>query len=168
WGYITQNGGSEDKAKDFVSKLYGNVPVLDSGARAATTTFVEKGIGDVLIAWENEALLATRDASDKFEIVYPSSSILAEPPVAVVDANVDQKKTRAVAEEFLNHLYSDEGQDLIGKNFYRPTNPAAFEKYKSQFPTIAKLANVKDFGGWETVQKKFFDDGGIFDQVYKP
>lgn len=168
WGSITQSGGNEDQAKQLLARIYGNVSVLDSGARASTQTFVEKSIGDVLIAWENEALLAKRDAPNDFEIVYPAQSILAEPPVAVVDTNVDQKQTRAAAEAFVNYLYSDTGQDLIGKNGYRPSNPQFLAKYKTQFPDFPKLFTVRDFGGWDTVQRKFFDDGGIFDQIYKP
>jgi sulfate transport system substrate-binding protein len=168
WGHVTQSGGSESQAGDFVGKVYANAPVLDSGARGATATFVERGIGDVLIAWENEAILALRDGGDKFEIVYPTDTILAEPPVAVVDANVDKKKTRAAAEEFLKYLYSDAAQEIIAKNGYRPSNPQILAKYSKQFPTPQKLVTIKDFGGWEAAQAKFFNDGGVFDQVYKP
>jgi sulfate transport system substrate-binding protein len=166
WASVTQNGGSEEQAKSLLAGIYKNVAVLDSGARGSTQTFVDKGIGDVLIAWENEALLTLRDARD-YEIVHPAQSILAEPAVAIVDTVVDKRKTREVATEFLNYLYSDEAQDLIGKNFYRPSNPAIFAKYKEQFPDL-KLATIRDFGGWYAVANKFFNDGAIFDQIYKP
>jgi sulfate transport system substrate-binding protein len=166
WASVTQNGGSEDQAKSLLAGIYKNVAVLDSGARGSTQTFVDKSIGDVLIAWENEALLTLRDAKD-YEIVHPAQSILAEPAVAIVDTVVDKRKTREVATEFLNYLYSDEAQDLIGKNFYRPSNPTIFAKYKDQFPEL-KLATIRDFGGWYAVANKFFNDGAIFDQIYKP
>jgi sulfate transport system substrate-binding protein len=145
------------------------VPVLDSGARGATTTFVERGIGDVLIAWENEALLAVKELGpDKFEIVTPSVSILAEPPVAVVDKYADKHKTRKVAEAYLNFLYTDEGQALIAKNHYRPGVPKAAKQYASQFPQV-KLFTIADVGGnWDKVQKTHFNDGGVFDQLYQP
>lgn len=167
WGSVTLNGGSEDAARQLVGSLYKNTLVLDSGARASTQTFVEKQIGDVLIAWENEALLSVRDSKD-FEIIYPKQSILAEPAVAVVDAVVDKKGTREDATEFLNFLYSDDAQDLIARNFYRPSNQTVLAKYKAQFPTFDKLFTIRDFTGWPAVQTKFFDTGAIFDQIYKP
>lgn len=170
WGYaLKQPGGSEASAKEFLSKLYKNVPVLDSGARGATTTFVERGIGDVLLAWENEALLAIKELGpDKVEIVAPSSSILAEPSIAVVDKVVDKRGTRKVAEAYLNFLYTDEGQEIIAKNYYRPTTEKASKKYAAQFPKV-KLFTIDDtFGGWSKAQKDHFADGGVFDQIYQP
>ncbi|HEX8789223.1 MAG TPA: sulfate ABC transporter substrate-binding protein [Telluria sp.] len=170
YGYaLRQPGGNEASAHDFLKKLYKNVPVLDSGARGATTTFVERGIGDVLIAWENEALLAVKELGpDKFDIVTPSVSILAEPPVALVDKIVDKHHTRKVAEAYLNFLYSDEGQALIAKNHYRPATPQAAKKYASQFPRV-KLFTIADVGGnWDKIQKTHFNDGGVFDQLYQP
>ncbi len=167
YGYaLRQPGGNPQKAAEFLGALYKNVPVLDSGARGSTTTFVERGIGDVLLAWENEALLALRELGpDKFEIVAPSLSILAEPPVAVVDKNVDKKGTRKVAQAYLEYLYSDEGQDIIAKNYYRPAVDKFAKKYASQFPQI-KLFQISELGGWTTAQKTHFADGGIFDQIY--
>ncbi|WP_394781665.1 sulfate ABC transporter substrate-binding protein [Undibacterium sp.] len=170
WGYALKlPGGSPATAKEFLSKLYKNVPVLDSGARGATTTFVERGIGDVLLAWENEALLAIKELGpEKFEIVAPSTSILAEPSVAVVDKVADRRGTRKVAEAYLNFLYTDEGQDIIAKNYYRPTTEKASKKYAAQFPKV-KLFTIDDtFGGWTKAQKEHFADGGIFDQIYQP
>jgi len=169
YGYaLRQPGGSPASAKDFLGKLYKNVPVLDSGARGATTTFVERGIGDVLLAWENEALLALRELGpDKFEIVAPSISILAEPPVAVVDKNVDKKGTRKVAQAYLEFLYTDEAQDIIAKNYYRPAVERFSKKYASQFPNI-KLFQIAELGGWTQAQKAHFADGGVFDQIYQP
>ncbi|MBV7536979.1 sulfate ABC transporter substrate-binding protein [Duganella sp. sic0402] len=170
YGYaLRQPGGSEATAKEFLSKLYKNVPVLDSGARGATTTFVERGIGDVLIAWENEALLAIKELGPtKFDIVAPSVSILAEPPVAVVDKVVDKRGTRKVAEAYLNFLYTDEAQDIIAKNYYRPATEKAAKKYASQFPAV-KLFTIADVaGGWTKAQKTHFADGGLFDQIYQP
>ncbi|MFZ6757102.1 sulfate ABC transporter substrate-binding protein [Undibacterium sp. Ji50W] len=170
WGYALKlPGGSEATAKEFLSKLYKNVPVLDSGARGATTTFVERGIGDVLLAWENEALLAIKELGpDKVEIVAPSTSILAEPSVAVVDKVVDRRGTRKVAEAYLNYLYTDEVQDTIAKHYYRPTTEKASKKYAAQFPKV-KLFTIDDtFGGWTKAQKEHFADGGIFDQIYQP
>jgi sulfate/thiosulfate transport system substrate-binding protein len=170
WGYaLRQPGGNETTARDFLARLYRNVPVLDSGARGATTTFVERGIGDVLLAWENETLLAKKElGGDKFEIVAPSVSILAEPPVAVVDKTVDRRGTRKLAEAYLAFLYSDEGQQLIAKNFYRPAVPQFAKKYAAQFPSI-KLFTVDDIaGGWTLAQKAHFADGGVFDQIYQP
>lgn len=168
WAYAKQlPGGSDATAKEFVKKIYGNVKVLDTGARGSTTTFVERGIGDVLIAWENEAYLSLKELGpDKFEIVTPSVSILAEPPVAVVDKVVDKKGTRKVATEYLNYLYSAEGQDIAGKHFYRPTDAKAAAKYAKQFAKLKLVTIDKEFGGWTKVQKDHFDDGGVFDQIY--
>ena len=169
YGYaLRQPGGSPATAKDYLAKLYKNVPVLDSGARGATTTFVERGIGDVLLAWENEALLALRELGpDKFEIVAPSISILAEPPVAVVDKNVDKKGTRKVAQAYLEFLYTDEAQDIVAKNYYRPAVDKFAKKYASQFPNV-KLFPITELGGWAQAQKAHFADGGLFDQIYAP
>lgn len=167
WGFAQKKYGSDAKAQQFVAQLFGNVPVLDSGARGATTTFVERGIGDVLIAWENEALLALKELGpDKFDIVAPSLSILAEPPVAVVDKVVDRKGTRAVAQAYLEYLYSPQGQDLAGSNYYRPVDPAAAAKYARQFPKLSLFTVDEVFGGWAKAQKTHFADGGVFDQVY--
>jgi sulfate transport system substrate-binding protein len=169
WAYaLKHNNNDEAKAKEFVGKLYKNVPVLDSGARGATTTFVERGIGDVLLAWENEAYLAKKELGpDKVDIVIPSLSIQAEPPVTIVDKVVDKHKTRAVAQAYLEYLYSPEGQEIAAKNYYRPTLEAVAKKYESQFPKI-NLVKIDDaeFGGWQTAQKKHFADGGVFDQIY--
>jgi sulfate transport system substrate-binding protein len=175
WNYLAawdwalkQPGGSADTAKKFVGDLYKHVPVLDTGARGATTTFVQRGIGDVLLAWENEAFLAVKELGpDQFEIVVPTTSILAEPPVAVVDKVADAHGTRKLAEEYLKYLYSPEGQEIAAKNFYRPTDPAVAEKYKSQFPQL-KLSTIADFGGWKKAQEEHFADGGVFDQIYQP
>jgi sulfate transport system substrate-binding protein len=170
WEYAKRkNGGSEAKAKEFVAALYKNVPVLDSGARGSTTTFVERGIGDVFISWENEAFLAVKELGpDKFEIVVPPLSILAEPPVAVVDKVVDKRGTRKVAEAYLRYLYSDEGQEIAAKHYYRPTNAKVAQKYASQFPKV-QLFTINDaFGGWQKASKVHFQDGGTFDQIYQP
>ena len=170
WAYaLKQPGGLDATAKDFVQKLYKNVPVLDSGARGATTTFTERGIGDVLIAWEDEALLAARvEGKDKFDVVVPSISILAEPPVAVVDKVADKKGTRKAAEAYLKFLYTTQGQEIGAKNFYRPTDPAVAKKHESEFPKV-KLVTIDDtFGGWQKAQKTHFADGGQFDQLYQP
>lgn len=170
WGHaLKQPGGNDAKAKEFVARIFKNVPVLDSGARGATTTFVERGIGDVLIAWENEALLAIKELGpDKVEIVAPRLSILAEPPVAVVDKVVDRHNTRKVAEAYLKFLYTDEGQELIAKNYYRPTVEKEAKKYAAQFPKVT-LFTVNDlFGGWTKAQQTHFADGGSFDQIYQP
>jgi len=145
------------------------VPVLDSGARGSTTTFVERGVGDVFISWENEAFLAQKELGpNKFEIVVPSLSILAEPPVAVVDKNVDRKGTRKVAEAYLEYLYSDEGQEIAARNYYRPTNAKVAGKYAGQFPKVALFTINDAFGGWQKAAKTHFADGGTFDQIYKP
>ena len=170
YGYaLRQQGGSDATAKDFLKKLYKNVPVLDSGARGATTTFVERGIGDVLIAWENEALLAIKELGpNKVEIVAPSVSILAEPPVAVVDKVVDKRGTRKVAEAYLNFLYTDEAQELIAKNYYRPTVEKEAKKYAAQFPNVKLFTLAQVAGDWSSAQKAHFADGGVFDQIYAP
>ena len=168
WGYALHlPAGSEASAREFVKKLYANVKVLDSGARGSTTTFTERGIGDVLIGWENEAHLALKELGpDKFEIVSPSTSVLAEPPVAVVDKVVDKRGTRKVAQAYLEYLYSPEGQDIAGRNYYRPRDPKVAAKYARQFANI-KLFTVDDtFGGWQKAQKTHFADGGVFDQIY--
>jgi sulfate transport system substrate-binding protein len=170
WGYaFNHSNHNEQKAREFIAALYKNVPVLDSGARGSTTTFVERGLGDVLLSWENEAYLAVKEfGADKFEIVNPSSSILAEPPVAVVDTNVDRHGTRKVAEAYLNYLYTDAGQEIAAKNFYRPRSEAVLAKYRSQFPDI-QLFSITDVAGtWTETQKKHFADHGLFDQLYKP
>jgi sulfate transport system substrate-binding protein len=170
WGYaLKQPGGNEKSAQEFLSKIYKNVPVLDSGARGSTTTFVERGIGDVLLTWENEALLAIKELGpEKVEIVIPSLSILAEPPVTIVDKVVDRRGTRKIAEAYLQHLYSDEGQEIAGKHYYRPTNEKIAAKYTSQFPKIKLLTVDEIAGGWTKAQKTHFADGGIFDQIYLP
>jgi sulfate transport system substrate-binding protein len=168
WGYaLHQSGGNEGAAKDFVTRLYKNVPVLDSGARGATDTFVQRGIGDVLLAWENEALLALKEfGPSKFEIVVPSESILAEPPVAVVDKNVDRHGTRQVAEAYLNFLYSEHGQTIIAEQYYRPRMKSVAAKFSSQFPQVKLFTIDEVFGGWQKAQKDYFSDGGVFDQIY--
>ncbi|MFP3122440.1 sulfate ABC transporter substrate-binding protein [Ectobacillus funiculus] len=169
WGYaLNKYGNSDEKAQEFVKNIYKNVAVLDSGARGATTTFVEKGIGDVLIAWENEALLSQKElGADKFEIVTPSISILAEPPVAVVDKVVDKKGTRKVAEAYLNYLYTEKGQEIAAKNFYRPRNEKVAAKYASQFPKVKLFTVDEVFGGWKKAQERHFNDGGVFDSIYQ-
>jgi sulfate transport system substrate-binding protein len=170
WAYaLKQPGGSDAKAQEFVGKLYANVPVLDSGARGSTTTFVERGIGDVLLAWENEAYLAVKELGpDKVEIVTPSLSILAEPPVSVVDKFADKHGTRKVAEAYLQYLYSEEGQEIAGKNYYRPIDKKIAAKYAKTFANV-KLITIDDvFGGWQKAQKTHFEDNGSFDQIYKP
>lgn len=168
WAYaLKHNNNDEAKAREFIGKLFKNVPVLDSGARGATTTFVERGIGDVLLAWENEAFLAKKELGpDKVEIVVPSLSILAEPPVTVVDKVVDKRKTRAVSEAYLNYLYSEEGQEIAAKNYYRPTLDSVAKKYESQFPKVHLITIDEVFGGWQKAQKTHFADGGVFDQIY--
>ncbi|MES2261986.1 MAG: sulfate ABC transporter substrate-binding protein [Pseudomonadota bacterium] len=170
YGYaLRQPGGSDASARDYLKKLYKNVPVLDSGARGATTTFVERGIGDVLIAWENEALLAIKELGPtKVEIIAPSVSILAEPPVSIVDKVVDKRGTRKVAEAYLNFLYTDEAQELIAKNYYRPTVEKEAKKYASQFPNVKLFTLAQVAGDWTKAQKVHFADGGVFDQIYQP
>ena len=163
---LKQPGATEKTATDYLSKLYKNVPVLDTGARGSTTTFAQRGIGDVLIAWENEAHLATKELGEgKFEIVVPSLSILAEPPVAVVDRVTLRHKTTDVARAYLEYLYSPEAQEIIAKNYYRPQNEAVAKKYASLFPEV-KMVTIADFGGWNKAQEKHFADGGLFDQIY--
>lgn len=168
WEYGKRTYGNDAKAKEFVAKLYKNVPVLDSGARGSTTTFVERGIGDVFISWENEAFLAIKELGPgKFEIVAPSISILAEPPVAVIDKVVDKKGTRDVAEAYLQYLYTEKGQEIAAKNFYRPIDSKISAKYASQFPAIKLFTIDEAFGGWKNAHKLHFADGGTFDQVYQ-
>jgi len=170
WGYaLRKQGGSETTAQAFVEQLFRNVPVLDSGARGATTTFAERGLGDVLIAWENEAFLLTQEVGkDKFEVVVPSVSILTEPPVTVVDKNVDKRGTRAVAEAYLQYLYSDEGQELAAKHYYRPRSQAVAAKHAARFPAVSLFTISDVFGGWKKAQATHFDDGGVFDRIYVP
>jgi sulfate transport system substrate-binding protein len=167
WGYaLKQPGGNDATAKDFVKKIFGNVKVLDSGARGSTTTFVERGIGDVLIAWENEAYLALKELGpDKFELVTPSLSILAEPPVAVVDKVVDKRGTRKVATAYLEYLYSPEGQTLAGDNYYRPRDAKIAARYAKQFAPVKLFTIDEVFGGWANAQKTHFADGGLFDEI---
>lgn len=168
WAYaLKKSGGNEEAARDFVKKLFGNVKVLDSGARGSTTSFTERGIGDVLLAWENEAFLALKEfGNDKFEIVIPSVSILAEPPVSIVDKNVDRRGTRKVATAYLEYLYSKEGQDLAAKHFYRPRDAGAAVRAGIVFPTLTLVTIDDTFGGWSKAQKIHFSDGGVFDQIY--
>ncbi|HEY4368016.1 MAG TPA: sulfate ABC transporter substrate-binding protein [Steroidobacteraceae bacterium] len=173
WNYLAawawalkQPGGNEATAKEYVRKLFKNVPVLDTGARGSTTTFVQRGIGDVLLAWENEAFLSIKELGpDKVDIVVPSLSILAEPPVTVVDKVALRRGTREIATEYLKHLYSPEAQEIIARNYYRPIDPQVAAKYAKQFPQV-NLVTIKDFGGWAKTQKDHFADGGIFDQIY--
>ncbi len=169
WGYaLRQPGGTEKSAQEFLGKIYKNVPVLDSGARGSTTTFVERGIGDVLITWENEALLAIKELGPgKVEIVTPSLSVLAEPPVAVVDKVADRRGTRKIAEAYLNFLYSEQGQEIAAQNYYRPTLDKIAKKYDAQFPKLKLLTIDEVAGGWTKAQKTHFADGGIFDQIYQ-
>ena len=174
WGYLAaygwalkQPGGNDAKAREFIAKLFGNVPVLDSGARGSTVTFAERGIGDVLLAWENEAHLSLKEfGADKFDIVYPPLSILAEPPVAVVDKNVDRKGTRVVAQAYLDHLYTPEGQEIAARNFYRPIDPKVAAAHVKRFPKLNLFTIDEVFGGWTQAQKTHFNDGGVFDQIY--
>lgn len=166
WAYAKKHEGTDAAAQEFVKKVYKNVPVLDSGARGSTTTFVQREIGDVLLTWENEAHLAIQEAgSDAIEIVYPSYSILAEPPVAVVTKNATAKGTTGVAEAYLNYLYTKEGQTIAAKNFYRPRDPQVAKEFAKNFPTI-EFATISDFGGWSKAQPEHFGDGGIFDKIY--
>jgi sulfate/thiosulfate transport system substrate-binding protein len=168
WGFAERKFGSKAKAKDFVAALYANVPVLDSGARGSTLTFAQKGIGDVLLAWENEAFLAEREFGDgNFETIVPSSSILAEPPVAVVDKVAERRGTTEVARAYLQYLYSDEGQEIAARNFYRPRNPAVAAKHAGVFPKLTLFTIDEVFGGWASAQKTHFADGGVFDQIYQ-
>lgn len=168
WGYAERKYGSKDKARAFITALYKNVPVLDSGARGSTITFAQKEIGDVLLAWENEAFLAKKEfGADKFDTVIPSSSILAEPPVAVVEKVVERKGTADVAKAYLDYLYSDEGQDIAGRNYYRPRNRVIAAKYSTVFPGLTLFTVDEVFGGWTQAQKTHFADGGVFDQIYQ-
>ena len=173
WAFLAAYGAEwrktkdEAKAKDYIARLYKNVPVLDSGARGATLSFAQKGLGDVLLAWENETVLVLKEfGADKFDVVTPPTSILAEPPVALVDKTVDKKGTRAVAEEYLKYLYTPEAQDLIAKNGYRPRDAAAAKKYASNFAKVDLFTLAEVFGDWRSTQKKFFNDGGVFDEIY--
>ena len=168
WGYaLDKNKGDQAKAQEFVGKLFANVPVLDSGARGSTVTFSERAIGDVLVTWENEAYLVKKEfGEDKFDVVFPSLSILAEPPVTIVDKNVDKHGTRAVAQAYLEYLYTPEGQEIAAKNFYRPTDAKIAKKYERRFPKLNLITINKVFGGWTRAQKEHFADGGIFDQIY--
>ena len=167
WGYVLKNGGDETKARDFVGKLFAHVPVLDTGGRAATTTFMTNQIGDVLVTFENEAEMIAREfGRDQFEVIYPSVSAEAEPPVAVVDKVVDKKGTRAVAQAYLKYLWSPEGQEIAANNYLRPRDPAVLAKYQDRFPKVDFLSVEKTFGNWRDVQKTYFNDGGVFDQVY--
>ena len=167
WEFAKRKYGSEAKAKEFVAKLYANVPILDTGARGSTITFAQRGQGDVLIAWENEAYLLEKEFGNKFDVIAPPLSILAEPAVAVVDKNVDKKGTRAVAEEYLKYLYTEEGQDIAGRNFYRPAvSEKAKAKYAKQFAKVKLFTIDEAFGGWEKADKEHFADGGSFDQIY--
>jgi sulfate/thiosulfate-binding protein len=168
WGYaLRQAGGTPQKAEDFTRRLFDNVPVLDSGARGSTITFTERGIGDVLLAWENEAHLALKEFGDgKFDIVYPPVSILAEPPVALVDKVVDRRGTRAVAQAYLETLYTPEAQELAARHFYRPSDPQVAARHASRFPTLELFTIDEVFGGWERAQREHFADGGIFDRIY--
>ena len=176
WGYLAaygyalrQPGGNDAKAKEFISRVYANVPVLDSGARGSTVTFAERGIGDVLLAWENEAYLTLKEfGADRFDIVYPPQSILAEPPVSIVDKVVDKHGTRAVAQAYLEYLYSPEGQEIAARNFYRPIDPKVAAKHDKQFPKVNLFTIDETFGGWQKAQKTHFADGGVFDQIYQP
>jgi sulfate/thiosulfate transport system substrate-binding protein len=170
WGYeFKKTGGDEQKTRAFIAALYKNVLVLDSGARGSATTFVERGIGDVLIAWENEALMAVKEfGKGKFEIVDPSISVLAEPPVAWVDKNTEHDGTTEVSKAYLQYLYTPEGQEIIAHNFYRPRNQTIADKYASQFPKVPLFTVDDQFGGWTKTQAKFFADGGVFDQIYQP
>ncbi len=165
---LKQPGGNANTAKAYIANLYKHVPVLDSGSRGSTTTFAERGIGDVLLAWENEAYLSQAEFPGKFDIVFPSISVLAEPPVAVVDKNVDKHGTRAVSEAYLNFLYSPLAQDIIAQNHYRARNGQTIAKYEANFPKLQLTSVDADFGGWRKAQATFFADGGLFDQIYKP
>lgn len=168
WAWAKKQYGSDAKAQEYVQALYKHVPVLDTGARGSTITFVNNNIGDVLLAWENEAFLALKEqGGENFEIIAPSLSILAEPPVSVVDKNVDKKGTRKVAEAYLQYLYSEEGQRIAAQNFYRPRNEKVAAEFANQFPKLELVTVDKDFNGWKEAQPKFFNDGGIFDQIYQ-
>jgi sulfate transport system substrate-binding protein len=168
WGYALKKYGSDDKAREFVGNIFKNVPVLDTGARGSTVTFVERGVGDVLLAWENEAFLAVKEfGKDKFEIVAPSLSILAEPPVTIVDAVADRKGTRAAAEAYLKYWYTKEGQEIAARNFYRPRDAEIAKKYETSFAKVDLFTIDEVFGGWTKAQTEHFTDGGVFDKIYK-
>ena len=168
WGYALKKYGSQDKAKEFVGNIFKNVPVLDTGARGSTITFVQRGVGDVLLAWENEAYLAIQEfGKDKFEIVAPSLSILAEPPVAVVDTVTDKKGTKAAAEAYLKYWYTKEGQEIAARNFYRPRDADIAKKYEASFAKVDLFTIDDVFGGWTKAQSEHFTDGGVFDKIYK-
>jgi sulfate transport system substrate-binding protein len=167
WGAVLHKGGSEQEAREYITKLYRQVPVLDTGARGATSTFAQKQIGDVHLTWENEALLEVQESGGALELVYPSASIRAEPYVAVVDANVERKGTRDAAEAYLKFLYTDEGQEILAKHFYRPINPDVLRKHASSFPAIDLFRVTLVAGGWGDAQEKYFSEGGVFDQIYK-
>ena len=167
WEFAKRTYGSEAKAKEFVANLYKNVPVLDSGARGSTITFVERGIGDVFLSWENEAFLAVKELGpDKFDIIVPSLSVLAQPPVAIVDKNVDKKGTRQVAQAYLEYLYSEAGQEIAARNYYRPTLDKVAKKYAKQFPAVTLFTVDEAFGGWSKAKEVHFKDGGVFDQIF--
>jgi sulfate/thiosulfate transport system substrate-binding protein len=166
WEYAKRKGGSDAKAREFITQLYKNVPVLDTGARGSSVTFAQRNQGDVLISWENEAHLLDKEFGSKVDLVYPSLSILAEPPVTVVDKNVDRKGTRSVAQAYLEYLYSDEGQHIAGKNFYRPVNEKIAAQYAAKLPKINLFTLDKAFGNWDKASKEHFVDGGVFDQIY--
>ena len=170
YGYALKKNSNDDaKAREYIKRVYKNVPVLDSGARGSTVTFAERGVGDVLLSWENEAYLVQSEfGKDKFDVVFPSSSILAEPPVAVVDKVVDKRGTRKIAEAYLQYLYSPEGQEIAAHNYYRPTDPKVAAKYASRFPKLNLFTIDTVFGGWQKAQKTHFSDGGVFDQIYQP
>lgn len=169
WAYAKKTYGSDEKAREFVAKLYKNVPVLDSGARGSTTTFAQRELGDVFLSWENEAFLIEKEfGTGKFEVIVPSLSILAEPPVTVVDKNVEKHGTRKVAEAYLKFLYTKEGQEIAGKNFYRPRDPEVAAKFVNVFPDVKLVTIDEEFGGWRKAQAEHFNDGGTFDQIYKP
>ena len=167
WEFAKRKYGSEAKAKEFVTKLYANVPVLDSGARGSSVTFAQRNQGDVFISWENEAYLLEKEFGAKVDIVYPSISILAEPPVTVVDKNVDRKGTRKVAEAYLQYLYSDEGQEIAGKNFYRPINEKIKAKFEKSLPKLPLFTIEQAFGGWDKAAKDHFSDGAVYDQIFQ-
>jgi sulfate transport system substrate-binding protein len=168
WEYGRRHGGSEENARAFVEQLFRNVPVLDSGARGATTTFIRRGIGDVLLTWENEAYLALSESQGQVEIVTPSVSILAEPSVSIVDKNVDRKQTRALAEAYLQYLYSPDGQEIVARHHYRPRDPDVAARHQGQFASVELFTIDEAFGGWASAQKTHFADGGTFDQIFKP
>jgi sulfate/thiosulfate transport system substrate-binding protein len=168
WGAVRQRGGSEEEARNFITELYRRTPVLDTGARGATTTFAQKKIGDVHLTWENEAHLEVRESDGELELVYPPLSIRAEPHVAVVDANVDRKGTRAVAEAYLKFAYTDEAQEIIAKHHYRPNNEEVLKRHRAELPAIKLFTVSEVVGGWEEAQKKFFAEGALFDQIYQP